>query len=152
MTKARTAVDQGSDEVRRARYWLEHDRRPHWENELKRRTRNLERAEQELLSAKYSEFNETQTMQRSAVRKAKEAVAEAEDKLRPSGRGVEGLTLGYWPEPLFGVFLAISSPVTFGDSLEVRDVAMPHGINTIHFKQGFQDPQFLVCHKGHGNP
>jgi hypothetical protein len=81
-TKARTAVDQGSDEVRRARHWLEHDRRPHWENELKRRTRNLERAEQELLSAKYSEFNETQTMQRSAVRKAKEAVAEAEDKLR----------------------------------------------------------------------
>jgi hypothetical protein len=82
MTKARTAVDQGSDEVRRARQWLEHDRRPYWENEVKRRTRNMERAEQELLSARYSEFNDTQTMQRSAVRKAKEAVAEAEDKLR----------------------------------------------------------------------
>ncbi|RBP38567.1 hypothetical protein DES53_11185 [Roseimicrobium gellanilyticum] len=82
MTKARTAVDQGSDEVRRARYWLEHDRRPHWESQLKRRTANLHRAEQELLSAKYSEFNDTQTMQRSAVRKAKEAVVEAEDKLR----------------------------------------------------------------------
>ncbi|MEZ0275033.1 MAG: hypothetical protein ACAH88_09020 [Roseimicrobium sp.] len=82
MTKARVAVDQGSDEVRRARHWLEHDRRTHWESQLKRRTANLHRAEQELLSAKYSEFNETQTMQRSAVRKAKEAVAEAEDKLR----------------------------------------------------------------------
>src|SRR3990172_5138018 len=35
----------------------------------------------------------------------------------------------------------------FGDSLEVRDVAMPHRINTIRF----QNPQFLVCHKGHGN-
>jgi hypothetical protein len=78
-------------------------------------------------------------------------MSQAEGKLRPSGRGVEWLTLGYWPEPLFGVFLAISSPVMFGDSLEVRDVAMPHGINTIHRKQGFQNPQFLVGHKGHGN-
>jgi hypothetical protein len=82
MTKARTAVDQGSDEVRRARHWLEHDRRLHWESQLKRRTANLHRAEQELLSAKYSEFNDSQIMQRAAVRKAKEAVAEAEDKLR----------------------------------------------------------------------
>ncbi len=82
MTKARRSVDQGSDEVRRARHWLEHDRRLHWETELKRRTRNLERAEQELLSARYSEFNETQTMQKSAVRKAKALVEEAEGKLR----------------------------------------------------------------------
>lgn len=82
LTKGRVAVDQASDEVKRARQWLEHDRRSHWENELKRRTRNLERAQQELLSARYSEFNESQTMQKSAVRKAKALVDEAEDKLR----------------------------------------------------------------------
>ena len=28
---------------------------------------------------------------------------------------------------------------------------MPHGINTIRLKQGFQTDQFLVGHKGHGN-
>jgi hypothetical protein len=56
---------------------------------------------------------------------------------------------------LFEVFFTISSPVMFGDSPEVRgkvrNAAMPHRINTIHLKQGFQDPQFLICHKGHGN-
>lgn len=82
MTKSRTAVDQGSDEVKRARQWLEHDRRSHWENELRRRSRNLERAEQELLTARYSEFNETHTVQKAAVRKARMAVEEAEGKLR----------------------------------------------------------------------
>ena len=65
------------------------------------------------------------------------AHAQAGGKQRPSGRGVEGLTLGYWPGPLFEVFFVISSPVMFGDSLEVRDVAMPHGVNTIGLKQGF---------------
>jgi len=61
----------------------------------------------------------------------------AEGTLRPSGRGAEGLTLRYWPGPLFEVFFTISSPVMFGGSLEVRYAAMPHGINTIHRKQGF---------------
>jgi hypothetical protein len=78
-------------------------------------------------------------------------MSQAEVKLPPSGRGVEGLTLGCWPGPFFGVFFAISSPFMFRDSLEVRDVPMPHGINTIHPKQGFQYPQFLIRHKGHGN-
>jgi hypothetical protein len=47
--------------------------------------------------------------------------------------------------------LAIPFPFASRDILEVRDVAMPHGINTIHLKQGFQVPQFLIGHKGHGN-
>jgi hypothetical protein len=46
---------------------------------------------------------------------------------------------------------AIPSVFASLDVPEVRDVAMPHGIDTIHLKQGFQDPQFLICHKGHGN-
>jgi hypothetical protein len=49
------------------------------------------------------------------------------------------------------VFFAVPLSVMFRDSLEVRDVAMPHGINTIHLKEGFQVPQFLIGHKGHGN-
>ena len=37
------------------------------------------------------------------------------------------------------------------DVLKVRDAAVPYGINTIQLKQRFQVPQFLTCHKSHGN-
>ena len=46
--------------------------------------------------------------------------------------------------------LVPSGPFLF-DVLEVRDAAMPYGINTIHLKQRFQVPQFLIGHKRHGN-
>ncbi len=81
-TKARRAVDQASDEVRRTRFWVEGDRKTFWENEFRKRTRALERAEAELLSASYSEFNESMHIQKAAVRKAKLALQEAEEKLR----------------------------------------------------------------------
>jgi hypothetical protein len=58
--------------------------------------------------------------------------------------------LGYWPGPLLEVFFTISSLVLFGDSLEARDGAVPHGINAIGVKQGFQALQFPIGHKGHG--
>jgi hypothetical protein len=62
-----------------------------------------------------------------------------------------GFDFRYWPGSLFEVFFTFSSPVMFRDSLEVRDVAVPHGIDTIHLEQGFQDLQLLIGHKGHGN-
>ena len=82
MTKARRAVDQASDEVRRTRHWLEGDRRTFWEGELRKRTRAFERAEQELVSARFSEFNESMHIQKAALRKAKDAVDAATEKLR----------------------------------------------------------------------
>src|ERR1700759_1061575 len=81
-TKARRAVDQASDEVRRTRFWVEGDRKTFWENEFRKRTRALERAEQELISARYSEFNESMHIQKAAVRKAKLALDQAEEKIR----------------------------------------------------------------------
>jgi hypothetical protein len=51
---------------------------------------------------------------------------------------------------LFGVFSIVSSPVLFGDSLGARDGAVPHGIDVIGVKQGFQALQFPIGHKGHG--
>ncbi len=68
-TKARRAVDMATDEVRRTRTWVEGDRRLFWENEFRKRSRALERAQQEMMSARFSEFNESMTMQKAALRK-----------------------------------------------------------------------------------
>src|SRR5258708_5644888 len=81
-SKARRALDDATDELRRTRMWLQHEQRTRWENELKKRNRTLEQAEQELVSAKLSSLRDNITFQQNAVRKAKAAVAEAEEKLR----------------------------------------------------------------------
>jgi hypothetical protein len=81
-SKARKAVDQASDEVRRTRLWLESDRLPFWEAQVKRRLRLLEQAQQELLSARMSEFVDNPIVQQQNLRKAKAALEEAEEKLR----------------------------------------------------------------------
>ena len=62
--------------------WLQHEQRTRWENELKKRSRALDQAVQELMSAKLSSLRDNITFQQNAVRKAKAAVAEAEEKLR----------------------------------------------------------------------
>ena len=80
--KARRALDDATDQLRRTRMWLQHEQRTRWENELKKRARTLEQAEQELMSAKLSSLRDNITFQQNAVRKAKVAVAEAEEKLR----------------------------------------------------------------------
>lgn len=81
LTKARRALDQAGDEVRRARNWVQTDQRSHWEGQIRRRQRALEQAEAELMSARMSEFVDSPTLQQSNVRKAKAAVQEAEQKL-----------------------------------------------------------------------
>jgi chromosome segregation ATPase len=80
--KARRALDDATDELRRTRMWLQHEQRTRWENEMKKRARALEQAEQELISAKLSSLRDNITFQQNAVRKAKAALAEAEEKLR----------------------------------------------------------------------
>jgi hypothetical protein len=81
--KARRAVDGVGDEVRRTRQWLQHDQRLLWEGERRRRTRQLEQAEQELASVRLSGDAETALLaRRAAVNKAQRAVNEADDRLR----------------------------------------------------------------------
>lgn len=81
LTKARRALDQTGDEVRRTRAWVQTEQRAHWEGQIRRRRRMLEQAEGELMSARLSEFVDSPSHQQAAVRKAKAAVAEAEEKL-----------------------------------------------------------------------
>ena len=64
------------------RGWVQNDQRLHWEGQLRRRRQKLEMAEQELFSAKLSGLRENLSAQENAVRKAKAALTEAEEKIR----------------------------------------------------------------------
>ncbi len=79
---ANRALDGITDDVRRVRLWLENDRRPHWERELRQRLRRRERAEQELFQARLSAMKQDLSLQQMQLRHASEAVREAEEKLR----------------------------------------------------------------------
>ena len=82
MTTAHRCVDEAGDEVRRTRQWLQGEQRMHWEGEARRRKRVLDQAEADLYSARLSGLKDRTIVQEEAVRKAKRAMAEAEDKLR----------------------------------------------------------------------
>ncbi len=75
-------LDGVGDDVRRTRNWIQNEQRMHWQGELRRRSRTLDLAEQELFSAKLSGLRDNLVAQQNAVRKAKAAVTEAEEKLR----------------------------------------------------------------------
>ena len=80
ITKARAALEEAADEVQRTRSWLENDQRMRWENECRRRSRELDEAQQELFSAKLSRIRTQSAAQVLAVERAKRALREAEEK------------------------------------------------------------------------
>ena len=82
VTRARRAIDQVGEEVTRTRQWVLNDQRMHWTEQLRKRTRAMEQAQQELFSAKLSTLKDSLTMQEHAVRKAKRLCDEAEVKMR----------------------------------------------------------------------
>jgi len=82
LTRANRSVNEVIDEVSRTRAWIQNDQRLYWEREFRRRTKILEQAEQELMSAKLSGLRQSTTMQQAAVLKAKRLVAESEEKRR----------------------------------------------------------------------
>jgi DNA repair ATPase RecN len=83
--KARRSLDEASDEVRSTRQWLQHDQRMHWEGEFRRRTKQLEQAQQELMSARLGAASHQQSAlmaRQAAVAKAQRELVEVEGKLR----------------------------------------------------------------------
>ena len=80
--KAGRVLDEVSDEVIRTRVWLESDRQTHWQNDIRRLTRELEQRQQELFSAELSGLLEASATQRGAVQKARRAILGAEEKLK----------------------------------------------------------------------
>jgi hypothetical protein len=82
LSKSSTAIGKVTEEVKRARMWVETDQRNYWEGRLKRGMRALEQAQAELMTARMSSFKDSVTMQEMEVRKAKRAVEEATEKLK----------------------------------------------------------------------
>lgn len=82
LNKARIQVDDAGGEIRRTQGWLQNDQRLFWEREIRRRRRALDQAEQELLAAKMSPLRENHSVELLAMRRAKMAFVEAEEKLR----------------------------------------------------------------------
>ena len=80
--RTRPIVEDVCDDVMRMRQWLEQDRRVHWENEVRRRTRDLENANQALYSARLSNLRDVTSAEQAAVLRARRALTVAEEKVR----------------------------------------------------------------------
>jgi hypothetical protein len=81
LTKARQNVNQVGEEIKRTRTWLMNDQRVYWTDQLRKRSRMLDQANAEMMSARLSVFKENLNLQQQAVRKAKTAVEQAQQKL-----------------------------------------------------------------------
>lgn len=86
LTKSRQALNHADDGVKRGRYWVEQEQHNHWIQEGKKRSRKLAQAEQELLTARLSKWQDSVMLQEKIVRKLKAEVEEAAEKFRQTKR------------------------------------------------------------------
>ena len=91
VSKARPALEEVTADVVRMRTWLETDRRVFWEAEIRRRNRRLEAAQQALFGVTLSNLRDVTMAEKANVRKAKEALDDAELKLKSVKRWVREL-------------------------------------------------------------
>jgi hypothetical protein len=68
--------------VKKTRGWLQLEQPAYWSSQIKLRQKKLDQAQQELMSARLSEFVDTPSIQQMAVRKARAALEEAQAKLQ----------------------------------------------------------------------
>lgn len=81
LEKARNVADEVGEEVVRTRAWLQDDRARHWAQQVKRRTIELQERQQELFTAQLGKRQNIQG-ELVAVRRAKQALEEAEEKVK----------------------------------------------------------------------
>ena len=81
LEKAVRILDEINDEVRRTKFWVQNERREHWEREVRRRARELDQRQQELFSARLSTLQEATLVEQQAVLKARRALEDATAKL-----------------------------------------------------------------------
>ena len=86
LSQARPALEEVTAEAARFRIWLESDHRVHWENQKRRRLKQLEEAQQALFSARLGTLRHETAQDQLAVHRAKQAVEEADTKLRTMKR------------------------------------------------------------------
>lgn len=82
LSQARASVDEARGDVLRTRLWIENDQTRYWENQLRARSLALERAQAEMFGARMSKFGGDVQEKQTAVRRTKQAVAEAEEKMK----------------------------------------------------------------------
>ena len=82
LEKARATVDDVSDDVQKTKFWLEGEQTRKWQMEIRKRTRRLEEAQQELFTARLSGFTEDTQFQQMAVNRAKRELEAAEQKMK----------------------------------------------------------------------
>ena len=82
LSQARPALEEVSADALRTRLWLENEQRSYWENQLRRRTKALEQAQQALFSSRLGMLRKESAAEQMAVHRAKSSVEEAEMKLR----------------------------------------------------------------------
>jgi len=82
ISQARPALEEVSAEVMRVRSWLEHEQRAHWEKEIRRRSKQLEEAQQALFRSKLGTLQKESAADQMAFHRAKRALEEAEGKFR----------------------------------------------------------------------
>jgi hypothetical protein len=82
LSQARPALEEVSAEVMRTKVWLETDQRSHWENQIRRRAKQLEQAQQALFSARLGTLRKESAADQLAYHRAKRSLEEAEAKLR----------------------------------------------------------------------
>ncbi len=91
LSKARPALEDICDEVRRTRSWLESDRRVYWENQVRVRSRELEQARQELFGASLSGLRQPTAAHQANVARAQAALRQAEEKVQHTRQWIREL-------------------------------------------------------------
>ena len=81
ISKATRVIDDVSDDINRTKVWLQTDRTQFWKKEMRRRQKVLDQANAELMTERLGDNREAIQNRMIAVRRAKEAVAAAEQKL-----------------------------------------------------------------------
>jgi hypothetical protein len=82
LSKARPALEEVSADVLRMKLWLQNDQRLNWESQVRRRSKDLEEAQQALFSSRISILKAEGSAEQLAVHRAKRALDEAQNKLR----------------------------------------------------------------------
>ena len=80
INKTRQTLDTVQDAVKKTRGWVQTEQPNYWQQQIRMRQKKLDQAQQELMSARMSEFVENPASQQMAVRKARAALEEAQDK------------------------------------------------------------------------
>ena len=81
ISKTRQSLEMAQDAVKKTQGWLQTEQPAYWSAQIRQRQKKLDQAQQELMSARLSEFVDTPSMQQMAVRKARAALEEAQLKL-----------------------------------------------------------------------